>query len=272
LTTPAATGTTNDLPTDVITVIEASYKAKRDEFRVRATSTGQPDVTLELLGFGPMNFSKGKYEFKLRPVGSTVIPPTVDIVSSGGDSVTIPVVGVTAPSPPGQASNPSPGDGASNVNVNVKLDWNAGAQTDSHDVYFGISANPPKVSGNQSGISYDPDELETNTRYYWRVDEVNALATTSGVEWSFTTADATTGDSIVITRAKWKSKRSELKVEATSTGAPDAILTVQGFGSMYYDARKNIYRLTFRSLNRIPGTVTVTSNLSGSTSTTVIIK
>ena len=89
-----------------------------------------------------------------------------------------------------------------------------------------------------------------------------------------TTPTGTTNDlpTDVITRAEWKSKHSELKVEATSTGAPDAILTAQGFGSMNYDARKNIYRLTFRPLNSSPGTVTVTSNLGGSTSTTVIIK
>ena len=136
-------------------------------------------------------------------------------------------------------------------------------------MYFGTSTNPPLVSGNQAGTSYEPGELTTLTTYFWRVDEVNALGITSGVEWTFTTADATTGDTIIITKAEWKAGKTELKVEATSSGAPAAVLTVEGFGSMTYNSRKNIYTFADRTVSNNPGTVTVTSDLEGSATATV---
>lgn len=129
---------------------------------------------------------------------------------------------VAAPQPPGQASNPSPGDGATDVGINADLSWTAGSQADTHNLYFGTSANPPQVSANQVETTYEPGALSKLTTYYWRVDEVNELGTTTGATWSFTTCDGAPADTIVITKAEWKASRSELKVEATSTEAPDA--------------------------------------------------
>ena len=42
-------------------------------------------------------------------------------------------------------------------------------------------------AGNQAGTTFDPVTLTAGTTYYWRIDEVNASGTTTGVEWSFTT-------------------------------------------------------------------------------------
>ena len=75
---------------------------------------------------------------------------------------------------------------------------------------------------------------------------------------------------VVITRAEWKARRSELKVEATSSAAPGAILTVQGFGAMTYDSRKNLYKLALQTVSSNPRTVTVISSSGGSSTTTVI--
>ncbi len=263
---------TTDTAVDVITVIEASYKTNRDEFKVRASSSGQPDVSLEVVGFGPMSFAKGKYEYKLRRVGSTVIPPTIDIESSGGGVVTTAVIGAPEPpAPPGQAGNPSPPNGVGEVNLNANLSWDAGSQTDTHIVYFSIAPNPPLVSSNQLGTSYDPGALTASSTYLWRIDEKNAVATTTGVTWSFTTGEASSEDTVAITRAEWKAKRSELKIEATSTGAPGAVLSVVGHGEMNYDSRKIIYKLTLRPVN-YPGTVTVISDQGGTATETVTVK
>jgi PKD repeat protein len=363
--TSSVFGTTDGIPPDVITLIDAVYKADRGEFKVRATSSEQPDVMLEVVGFGPMRFKNGKYEYKLKPVGSVTIPSTVDIVSSRGALLTVPVVGAppppvpgqagspspangqadvstgtlldwsagansdthevyfgtssnppfagsqaatgfdpgtlantttyywridevnafgtttgatwsfttaAAPQPPGPASSPSPADGGSNVDVNVNLGWSAGSQADSHNVYFGTTASPPQVSSGQTGTSHDPGELSELTTYYWRVDEVNALGTTVGTTWSFTTRDAAPADTIVITKAEWKASRKELKVEGTSTGAPGAVLTVEGFGQMTYDAGKNKYKFALRPVNSSPGTVTVTSSQGGSASKEVRLR
>lgn len=100
--------------------------------------------------------------------------------------------------PPGAATNPSPANGATSVDVNANLAWTAGADATSHDVYFGTDSTPDagEFQGNQAGTSFDPGTLANNTTYYWRIDEVNGFGTTAGTVWSFTTegvsADPTT--------------------------------------------------------------------------------
>jgi outer membrane protein assembly factor BamB len=90
-------------------------------------------------------------------------------------------------SPPGQATNPYPPNGATNVSKTVVLTWTAGEGATSHDVYFGTSSPPPFVQ-NQAGTSYDPPgSLGSKIWYYWRIDEVNEYGTTTGVVWSFQT-------------------------------------------------------------------------------------
>jgi hypothetical protein len=265
-------GTTDDIAVDVITVIEARYRATRDEFKVRATSSAQPEAMLEVVDFGLMTFKKNNYEYKLKPVGSAIIPQTIDIVSSKGGLITVPVVGAPTPQFPGQAGNPSPGDGDTNVDLNVVLNWSAGSQADTHTVYFGTNSSPPQVSGNQSTTSYDPGGLAESIMYYWRVDETNAQGTTAGSVWSFMTRDTSAVDTVVITKAEWKASRQELKVEATSSGAPGAVLTVEGddqeYGQMVYNSGKNKYSFIQRPVDN-PGSVTVNSSLNGYDSTAV---
>jgi hypothetical protein len=91
-------------------------------------------------------------------------------------------------SPPGQASNPSPASGTPNVSITPTLTWTAGANTLSHDVYFG-TANPPTFIRNQTltPASYAPGPLYPGQQYYWRINEVNGNGTTTGNVWTFTT-------------------------------------------------------------------------------------
>jgi hypothetical protein len=87
---------------------------------------------------------------------------------------------------PGQASNPSPSDGQRRVSTNTNLSWTAGSGATSHVVHFGLTDPPPAV-GSQAGTTYDPGNLNGRTWYYWRIDEVNASGTTTGVVWRFRT-------------------------------------------------------------------------------------
>jgi hypothetical protein len=89
---------------------------------------------------------------------------------------------------PTKASSPTPLDNASMVSVDADLAWTAGADTLTHDVYFGTSNPPALASANQAGTNYDPGTLNTSTTYYWRIDEKNTNGTTTGDVWSFTTA------------------------------------------------------------------------------------
>jgi hypothetical protein len=95
---------------------------------------------------------------------------------------------ILAPPSP-EASNPSPGNGVGDVDINADLSWTAGAGAVSHDVYFGEdSANLPRVSEGQSETTYDPGILANVVTYYWRIDEFDGSTTHTGTVWNFTTA------------------------------------------------------------------------------------
>jgi len=87
---------------------------------------------------------------------------------------------------PGQASNPNPTNDSMGIDINTDLSWTAGSNAASHDVYFGTS-NPPPFIGNQTSTTFDPGTMIDNTRHYWRIDEVNSRATTTGTTWFFGT-------------------------------------------------------------------------------------
>ena len=104
--------------------------------------------------------------------------------------------------PPIKARNPNPSNGAVDVTQTPVLVWSAGEPAASHEVYFGADVDAVKNADSSSleykgskelgSESYDPGQLEWNTTYYWRVDEVNDANPDSpwkGNVWSFTTAN-----------------------------------------------------------------------------------
>ena len=96
----------------------------------------------------------------------------------------------TTSTPPGKATYPTPFDGEINVDrKTVTLNWTAGSDATSHNVYLGTSGElgPANFKGNQTSTSYKPSVLRKGTTYYWRIDEVKSYGTTPGDVWSFTT-------------------------------------------------------------------------------------
>jgi hypothetical protein len=92
---------------------------------------------------------------------------------------------------PSQASDPSPANGAEDVERNVILSWIPGVNAISHDVYFGMSYHglPSALAfmGNQISTEFDPGRLDEGTTYFWRIDEVNQSGKRTGLVWKFTT-------------------------------------------------------------------------------------
>ena len=99
-----------------------------------------------------------------------------------------------------QAREPEPGNGDGDVELNdVSLNWRAGREAASHDVYFSTSrqavVDGTALIDSVSETSQALEPLELAMTYYWRVDEVNeaeAISLWEGEVWSFTTKAAFT--------------------------------------------------------------------------------
>jgi hypothetical protein len=93
---------------------------------------------------------------------------------------------------PDKASNPIPADESVTTNTEVTLQWDAGLNAVTHNLYFSddeqavIDSTTDLTTLNQT--SHGPLTLELGKTYYWRVDEVEADGTTvnTGELWSFT--------------------------------------------------------------------------------------
>ncbi len=81
---------------------------------------------------------------------------------------------------------PKPESHATGVAHNLKLRWVAGRNANSHKVYFGAS-NPPPLAEEVAEPYYQPNQLEPDTIYYWRVDEVTEKGVVEGKVWQFRT-------------------------------------------------------------------------------------
>ena len=100
------------------------------------------------------------------------------------------------------ANSPKPIDGTDGVHLMSDLRWSPGDFASSHEVYLGTDeaavagatkASPEYKTGKALGEeSFDPGQLEFDTTYYWRIDEVDNINPDSpweGKVWSFWTGD-----------------------------------------------------------------------------------
>ena len=102
----------------------------------------------------------------------------------------------------GGVANPDPANGAVDIKQTPVLTWVPNVFAASHEVYFGSDSDAVKNTDTSSpeykgtrvlgSENYEPGQLQWNTTYYWRIDEVNNANTDSpwtGPLWSFTTAN-----------------------------------------------------------------------------------
>ncbi len=103
-------------------------------------------------------------------------------------------------SPPGEPAGPSPVNGASDITRNPTLTWSCSdpdLDAITYRVYLGPGPNPPLVASNLVSRSFKPATLAYATGYQWRVVATDAHGdSTSGVQWSFTTAASNRAPSV----------------------------------------------------------------------------
>jgi hypothetical protein len=71
---------------------------------------------------------------------------------------------------------------------NLALSWTGSTNALSYAVYFGTSADSLVKKADVTTAAYTIPALAERTTYYWRIDASNALGTTTGDVWHFTTA------------------------------------------------------------------------------------
>ena len=98
----------------------------------------------------------------------------------------------------GRSCDPSPGDGSNLLKIDDKvanLEWVAGEETVSHNVYFGSDMEDvenattlsPEYVGSTTSNNYKLDKIDFNkaSTYYWRVDGIRDSSVVKGVVWEF---------------------------------------------------------------------------------------
>lgn len=93
---------------------------------------------------------------------------------------------------PGPPSAPSPTDGRTGVGVGAFLQWTAGVDAATYDLFLWPTVDPQPGTPTGSDIadtSFNPDLLG-ETEYSWQVVSKNTGGQTPGPIWTFTTAPA----------------------------------------------------------------------------------
>jgi hypothetical protein len=92
--------------------------------------------------------------------------------------------------PPVLPYDPSPQDGAIDVTTHVELSWECSDPEGddlTYDIYLGTDPAPQLEIEGYDDLSYEPEDLEPSTVYYWRIAVYDAENYVEGPIWQFTT-------------------------------------------------------------------------------------
>jgi hypothetical protein len=111
-----------------------------------------------------------------------------------------------------RAIRPYPLDGATGVHCDdLELTWGAGDGAKAHNIYLGTKPDDLKLLGKIEPSVMKVSRLQSDARYYWRIDETQADGSVAaGPVWSFSTSSALAG--------WWKLDEAEGAKAADSSG------------------------------------------------------
>lgn len=148
---------------------------------------------------------------------------------------------------PSVASEPYPADAETDVRTELTLGWKEGENVHKNVIYFGTS-NPPDSVNIQFADTYQPEELQENTTYYWKIDEVNGFGRADGPVWSFTTGSVSSGDEIVLdycdSEGGWNSSNG-INIDTQEKKEGYASLISSGGGTDWFKKTYSIALNTF---------------------------
>src|SRR5262249_50688116 len=110
---------------------------------------------------------------------------------------------------------------------NTTLKW-AGPGATSYNIAFGTSYPPPLVATGLASANYKPPSLLANAVYYWQLTAINAVGSTPGPLWAFTTAPASVGDDVLVRDAFTDSNGTAITAHTPDVDRPGAFYTVTG--------------------------------------------
>ncbi len=256
---------------EVVTIITAKYKAKPKQLLVEVTNSSQPDAVLTIyvdgIDYGIMTFNEVDNRYVFRKKISD--PVKYILVSSDFGGFDTAVLGETTNTSPvanaGEDYQVTDSDG--NGTETVTLDGSGSLDPDgtiqayewkengmilgSSDILtleFGLGSHTVTLTVTDNQGATDSDSTE-----------VNVLPVG--------------GPEVTIQRAEYTRKTKLLLVEASSDQQPDAVLTLEAYGSMLFSEDENayIYSEQIKTLKK-GAAVTVTSSDGGSDTALVTFK
>ncbi len=256
-----------------------TWKKNKYEYKVKPLGTLPPcNVTVVSSDGGSDSSAVANADPCGEPTPQTTVPDVVGLTeaaavgaiagatlmatSSTAFSTTVPAGSVISQNPAGGTTV----DEGSNVNIVVSLGPPA---TTTVPTVVGLTEAAAIIAISGANLAAD-----TSAHAYSETVAAGSVIDQSpsggatvdeGTTVSCTISDgpAPGGDTVTITKAEYKSDRSELKVEATSSSGGSVTLTVVGYGNMTWKATKNRHEFKAKPVAAPGATVTVTSTGGG---------
>jgi bacillopeptidase F len=230
-------------PSDTVSIASATYDAAARTFTVVATSSDQPDVNLNAVGFGPLYWKSWLGFYRSTFSGIENHPSSVTVASSGGGSDTLML-------PPPDA-----------VSI-ASATYDAAART---FTVVATSSDQPDVT--LSAVGFGPLNWKSWLGFYRStfsgIGTAPASVTVASSGGGSDTLMLPPPDAVSITSAAYDTAAQTLTVIATSSDQPAVTLTADGLGALEWKSWKNFYRKTFTGIASPPASVTVVSSGGG---------
>lgn len=167
------------------------------------------------------------------------------------------------------------------TNSSATITWNTDEPANSQ-VDFGTNTNYGSTVAEGALVSSHSlllTGLATSTVYNYQASSADSSNNSaSSGNFTFETTAAGASDVVTITKAEYRVRNGQLKVEAASSSGGNVTLTVSSpstgtnYGQMSYDSNKNLFKLTGTQVANPGAEISVISSGGGSDTTTVSIR